>query len=113
MLLFFKNISSVFSGNEDLNLIYGLTLGSTPLPEGTDFTYNLVGGSFPTVTVTGGDKAAYIEALLGAGFVRDEAASTDYACDAYKNDTLEVFIYEETDGTYDVEFGIIYDPVVW
>lgn len=99
--------------NADLDLVYGLSLGSTPLPEGTGFTYNLKGGMYPTVTVTGGDKAAYIEALLGAGFVRDEAASTDYACDAYKNDTLEVYIYEETDGTYDVEFGAIYEPFGW
>ena len=96
--------------DDDLYLVYGLNLGETPLPEGTDYVYNLVSGMYPTVTVTGGSKDAYIQALVEAGFARDDDASDAYSCDAYKNSILEVYIYEEdAQGTFDVEFGAIYE----
>lgn len=84
---------------------------SYPIPSGTGFvTSNPYGESDVVIDITGGDRAAYIQALLDAGFVYDDYMSySNYsAYDAPTGDFI-IYVYDsESNANYQIEFGPYY-----
>ena len=85
-----------------------------PIPTGETFTpsypYGKIGASDIMITITGGDKVAYISAIEAAGYNHYEAwDGPDY--DAYVNFETHIAIYvydSNTNTDYNVEYGIAF-----
>lgn len=87
-----------------------------PIPTGETFTpsypYGKIGASDIMITITGGDRLAYIDAVIGAGYLYDSGYSYPGKYDAYLNHSTHIAIYiynSESNSNYSVEYGALFE----
>ena len=87
-----------------------------PIPSGETFTpsypYGKIGASDIMIAITGGDRAAYISAVIDAGYIYDSSYSIPGQYNAYLNNMthIAIYIYEsESNSDYSVEYGALFE----
>ena len=103
---------------DEVNAELGDATYNGPVPTGTSFVTSYpygkgTGACDIMVSIAGGDKEAFIAAIIEAGYAYDvDYSYKDY--DAYSNPSEHIIIYVYKAGTnsdYDIEFGLYFDAV--